>query len=99
MHAKPPLPTFQVLEFAIEAIRILAPVVARSRPRPCAPYAMYRVDSRSHAGAAVRNSANASRVCRRITIHFVASCRSDARDEGRRMSGDFTRDLRMRSRA
>jgi four helix bundle protein len=31
MQAKPPLPTFQVLEFAIEAIRVLAPVVARIR--------------------------------------------------------------------
>jgi four helix bundle protein len=31
MQAKPHLPTFQVLEFAIEAIRILAPVVARIR--------------------------------------------------------------------
>src|SRR5580700_4487939 len=31
MQAKPPLPTFQVLEFAIEAIEVLAPVVARIR--------------------------------------------------------------------
>jgi four helix bundle protein len=31
MHAKPPLPTFQVLDLAIETIEILAPVVARIR--------------------------------------------------------------------
>jgi four helix bundle protein len=31
MQAKPPLPTFQVLDVAIEAIEILAPVVARIR--------------------------------------------------------------------
>jgi four helix bundle protein len=31
MQAKPPLPTFQVLDFAIEAIEVLAPVVARIR--------------------------------------------------------------------
>jgi four helix bundle protein len=31
MQAKPPLPTFQVLDFAIEAIEVLAPVVAHIR--------------------------------------------------------------------
>jgi four helix bundle protein len=31
MQAKPPLPTFQVLDIAIEAIETLAPVVARIR--------------------------------------------------------------------
>jgi four helix bundle protein len=31
MQAKPPLPTFQVLEYAIRAIEILAPVVAQIR--------------------------------------------------------------------
>jgi four helix bundle protein len=31
MQAKPPLPTFQVLEIAVEAIEVLAPVVNRIR--------------------------------------------------------------------
>jgi four helix bundle protein len=31
MQAKPPLPTFQVLDVAIEAIEVLAPIVARIR--------------------------------------------------------------------
>jgi four helix bundle protein len=29
MHANPPLPTFEVLEASIEAVKLLAPVVAR----------------------------------------------------------------------
>src|SRR5580704_6003313 len=33
MQAKPPLPAFQVLDMSIEAIEILAPVVARIRQR------------------------------------------------------------------
>jgi hypothetical protein len=32
MQAKPHLPTFQVLDVAIDAIQLLAPVVARIRP-------------------------------------------------------------------
>jgi four helix bundle protein len=31
MQAKPPLPTFQVLDIAIQAIKVLAPVVAQIR--------------------------------------------------------------------